>query len=241
VRTGKEHAVLIAVLKDRRDRRLLLREGWYRIPVRRAPRRAFDYIAFYQPEKFGRDSKRIRYYARIRRVGVVLRRELLPSEPRHPRAAEPYFRFRLGPVRELAKPILNTAPRRVSFGFTTRKRLLASRELLRLYAVPHIERILLRALKRAGIEAKRELTVRAGKRRRYRLDLAVECRGGRVAIECDGADHETKSQRRRDRVKDAFLGRSGWKVLRFKDREILGSSADCVARVVDAVRVCGGI
>jgi very-short-patch-repair endonuclease len=236
-----DRVVLVAVLKDRRDRRLLLSERWYRIPVRRAPRRAFDYIAFYQPEAFGRDSKRIRYYARVLGVRVAPRRELIPSEPRHPRAGDPYFRFRLGPVRELAKPILNTAPRRVTFGFTTRRRLLASRELLRLYDVPHIERILLRALKRAGIEAMRELTVRAGKRRRYRLDLAVKCRVGRVAIECDGAVHETKAQRRRDRVKDAFLGRSGWKVLRFKDREILGSSADCIARVVDAVRRCGGL
>ena len=57
--------VLVGVLRDKRDLNILLKENWYRIPVAQAPRRRFDYLAFYQPLLFCHQGKRIRYYARV--------------------------------------------------------------------------------------------------------------------------------------------------------------------------------
>lgn len=235
----REPVVLIAVLKDRRDLRLVRREHWYRIPVARAPKRAFRWLAFYQTAAFGRNGGRIRYYAPVRDRGVALRRDLLPREAAHPRSDALYHRYALGPVRDLPVPVRNAGPRRVTFGFTTLGRLLRARDLLELFEVAPIESILRRALVRAGVPAAPERTVTEG-RRRVRVDLAVFCRRGPVAVECDGATHAGRAQRRRDRLKDALLGRRGWKVLRFAEAAILSDPRGCARRVAAAVRRRGG-
>jgi very-short-patch-repair endonuclease len=53
----------------------------------------------------------------------------------------------------------------------------------------------------------------------YRFDLALP--QYKIAIECDGkAFHSTPEQIARDRKKEAYLKRKGWKVLRFSGRQI---------------------
>lgn len=227
--------VLIAVVKSRSDLRLALRERWYRIPQARAPKRSFRYVAFYQPAPFGREAGRIRWYARVRSRTIALRRELLPREPDHPWAGRPYVVLRLGPAFELPLGVRNTGPRRVTFCFTTLGQLFRSRDILELFEVAPIESILARSLKRAGLNPVPQHTVADG-RRRVRVDLALFCRSGPVAVECDGDDHRARAQRRRDRLKDAFLGRKGWQVLRFTAREILSDSRACARRVCAAAR-----
>ena len=156
--------VLVGVLKDARDLSILLKERWYRIPVKDTPLRDFTYLAFYQPAVFGRTGKRIHYYARVlsyRRASPrqslvrrrVKRRTLLPDEVKHPRAGEWYYQFRLGKVQKLAKPIRNITPRRVTFGFTTLHRLLTSKDILELYGVVPTEQIVQDGMKKAGITA----------------------------------------------------------------------------------------
>jgi len=53
-----EHApVLVAVLNNQPDFERARDEGWYRIPLKRAPRRiAAEYLAFYQTGAFGDDG-----------------------------------------------------------------------------------------------------------------------------------------------------------------------------------------
>ncbi len=44
------------------------------------------------------------------------------------------------------------------------------------------------------------------------------CVGSRLIVEADGSQH---AESRRDEVRDAYLGRRGWKVLRFWNGEVL--------------------
>jgi len=235
-----ENVVLVGVLKDKRDLGILLSEHWYRMPVRYAPVRRFDFLACYQPVSFGRDGKRIRYYAPVIGRRVRRRCELLPDEPRHPRAGDSYVCVHVGRVRELPEPLRNTTPRRVTFGFTTLERLLKAKNILELYGVAPIEELVGGALRREGIRATPEFTVSVGGKR-FRLDFAVFCRRGMLAIECDNLKaHAGPRQRHKDKLKDAALKRHGWTVLRLREREVLSDSASCMGRVRRAVRRLGG-
>lgn len=230
--------VLVGVLKDRRDFEILLRERWYRIPVRYAPARQYSYLAFYQPAAFGKYGKCIRYYARVLGRQTTRRDRLLPMEPEHPRAGEPYVRVRVGRIQTLRRPIRNIAPRRVTFGFTTLHRLRTARDLLQLYDVMPIEQMVADGLQRAGIKAVAQRVVVDGSRR-CRLDFAVPCRRGSIAIECDNAaSHRSPTQRERDRNKDAFLRRLGWTVVRLPERDIVSDLEGCIARIRTRIQQC---
>ena len=54
IELGSSQRVLVAVMNDRRDFEIARHEGWYRIPLKRAPSRVgADYLAFYQTKAFG--------------------------------------------------------------------------------------------------------------------------------------------------------------------------------------------
>ncbi len=238
---AKEKIVLVGVLKDKHDLNILLTENWYRIPVARSPKLKFNYLAFYQPALFGRQGKRIRYYARVLNHQTVKRSDLLPNESSHPRALDYYFRVRVGRVKKLPRPIRNIRPRRVSFGFTTLNRLLKSKNILQLYGVAPTEQIIENGLRRAGIKAIAQYTISNGQKR-YRLDFAVFCQQGSIAIECDNKKaHSSARQREKDKIKNSFLRRRGWMVIRLSEHDIVFDSKGCLARVRKAVRKLGNL
>lgn len=230
----RDKTVLVAVLKRKRDLAILLRDHWYHMPVAKAPRRAFRYLAFYQPSYFGREGKRIRYWARVLDRRVRRRRELFPREADHPRAGDRYWQIRVGRIQKLPRPIVNMPPRRVSFGFTTIGCLRTARTILNLYRVFPSEAAVARALRKANIRAISQYWVSG--RRRYRLDFAVIRGDRRIAIECDNEKaHASKAQRRRDRIKDTHLRRAGWRVVRLRERDIIRNLDACVKRVLRAI------
>ncbi len=233
--------VLVGVLKNKRDLEILLKEKWYRIPVRYAPLRRFAYLAFYQPVAFGRQGKRIQYYARITKRQEVLRSILLPKELKHPRAREKYLQVRVGSVRKLLKPIRNNTPRRVSFGFVTLDRLRTSNNILQLYNVPPTEEIIKSSLRRARLQARAQHYVPAGGKRYY-LDFAIFCKRGKIAVECDNIKvHSRALQKEKDKTKDKHLRRHGWRVIRLTETDILGDSQACISRIRQEVKALGGI
>ena len=233
--------VLVGVLRDKRDLNILLTENWYRIPVAYAPTRRFDYLAFYQPALFGRRGKRIQYYARVLNYQTTKRNDLLPEELNHPRAHDYYFRVRVGKIKKLSQPIRNIMPRRISFGFTTLNHFLKSKNILQLYNVLPIEQIVGNGLKRASIKAIAQHYVLKG-RKRYCLDFAVFCQQGAIAIECDNKKaHTSLRQKEKDKIKNAFLRRLGWVVIRFSENDIISDLQSCVERVKKAVRKLGGL
>ncbi len=239
-KSSRKKIVLVCVLKDRRDLRILLKENWYRIPVAYLPRRKFTHLAFYQPAEFGRFGKRIQYYARISGSQTARRIDLLPRERNHPRAHDDYLRIEVAWVKKLECPIKNIIPRRVSFGFTSLKSLLKAGDILELYGVSPTEQIVERGLKRLGIKTERELTV-SKRGKRYRLDLAVFCKNGRIAIECDNLKaHSDGVQLGKDKLKDEFLRRNGWHVIRLKESDITERLDACLVLVKKSVAGLGG-
>lgn len=133
-----DHArVLVAVLTNHRDFQRVREQHWYRIPVAKAPSQmAADYLAWYQTAAFGDERWSVRSYAPIVRYRVVVRRELLPDEPDHPRAHERYYRLDLGTVAALPLPVPAARLRRVTFIATTFGQIRRARDVRDLWHPP---------------------------------------------------------------------------------------------------------
>ncbi|MCB2214019.1 hypothetical protein KQH50_01365 [bacterium] len=113
--------ILVAILPDQRDFDIARLFGWYRIPLKSAPKViSVDYLAFYQTKAFGEAERwQIAYVARIMGHELTRRRDLIRDEPNHPRAHEEYFKLQIGPVQRLARPIPAGDWKRITFFYTT--------------------------------------------------------------------------------------------------------------------------
>jgi len=122
--------VLVCLLPTPRDLELARLLGWYRIPLKSAPKVvAVDYLAFYQPASFGEQGGQIQYVAEVRGHELTTRAELLRDEPEHPRAREEYFKLQLGPLERLKTPVKAEKWRRITFFYTTGEYLLRAQTL----------------------------------------------------------------------------------------------------------------
>jgi hypothetical protein len=122
--------VLVAILRERRDLEIARILGWYRIPIKSAPKMIrVDWIAFFLTEAFGDEKWSVRYLAPVKGHELVIRGELLSEEHDHPGAGEPYYKIRLGPVQQLATPIPARRWRRFTFLYTTGARILSAQEV----------------------------------------------------------------------------------------------------------------
>jgi len=238
----EDKIVLVGILKDRRDLNILLKENWYRIPVKHVPKRKFDYLAFYQPLSFGQKGKRIQYYAPVLDYKVQKRSDLLPKELEHPRAKDYYLQVHVGKTKKLSRPIRNIIPRRISFGFTTLNHLLKSKDILQLYNVTPTEPMVENGLKGAGMRAIPQYYVKGEEKKRYFLDFAIFCQKGKIAIECDNKKvHSIPSQKKKDKIKNAFLRRYGWNVIRLPEDSIVSNLPGCIEKVKKTIQKLGGI
>ena len=113
--------ILVGILPGRKDLEIARLLGWYRIPLRFAPKIvSVDVVAFYQASAFGQDHQwRIESFATVRGVELTTRRELLKDEPDHPHANEEYYKLALGPLQVIGKPILAGRWKRITFLYTT--------------------------------------------------------------------------------------------------------------------------
>ena len=112
--------ILVTFLPTLRDLEIARLLGWYRIPLRTAPKVvAVDYLAFYQPSSFGERGGQIEYIAEVRGHELTTRGELLKDEADHPRAKEEYYKIQLGALEVLPRPILAGRWRRITFLYTT--------------------------------------------------------------------------------------------------------------------------
>jgi len=112
--------ILIAYLPTPRDKEIARLLGWYRIPLRTAPKViAVDFIAFYQPSSFGDSKWRIETIAPVLGHELVTRGELLKDQMDHPKAHEEYFKIQLGPLIQLPHPIQAGEWKRITFFYTT--------------------------------------------------------------------------------------------------------------------------
>jgi hypothetical protein len=112
--------ILVCLLPTQRDLEIARLLGWYRIPLRTAPKVvAVDYLAFYQPSTFGERGGQIEYISQVRGHELTTRGELLKDEADHPRAKEEYFKIQLGGLEKLRGPIKTDKWKRLTFLYTT--------------------------------------------------------------------------------------------------------------------------
>jgi hypothetical protein len=122
--------VLVAVINDPRDLEIARLLGWYRIPLRSAPKVvAVDFLAFYQTAAFGDDRWRIKFIAPVKGHELTTRLQLIQDEPDHPHAHQEYYKIQLGPLQTLPQPVLAEGWRRITFFYTTGEHLLNARAI----------------------------------------------------------------------------------------------------------------
>lgn len=144
--------ILVAIMPKARDMEIARLFGWYRIPMKTAPKiLRVDYIAFYQTQNFGKEhGSRIERYAPVLGVELTTRAELFRNEPDHPRANEFYYKIQLGELMTLPRPILADKWKRFLFIYTSGKQFLQA-ETIRDLAVRGAEQKLFwQALRERG-------------------------------------------------------------------------------------------
>src|SRR3990172_5170000 len=199
--------VLVVILKDKRDLEIARVLGWYRIPLKNAPKTvAVDWLAFYQTAKFGDEKWAINYIAPVRGHELATRAELLRTQPDHPRAKEQYYKIQIGPLERLPRPIPSRKWRRITFLYTTGEKLLAAEELNDLIIQSAERELLWQALHERGLRAERQYETRSG----GAIDLALLCALGNLGITLGGAGDERRSLKER----------SGWRYLSFPETAV---------------------
>jgi len=122
--------VLVCLLPTPRDLEIARLLGWYRIPLRTAPKVvAVDYLAFYQPSAFAERGGQIEYIAEVRGHELTTRGELLKDEVDHPRANEEYYKIQIGGLEKLKETIVADKWKRITFLYTTGEYLLRAKSL----------------------------------------------------------------------------------------------------------------
>jgi hypothetical protein len=145
--------VLVAVINNPRDLEIARLLGWYRIPLRTAPKViAVDYLAFYQTGAFGGEKWRIQFIAPVRGHELTTRADLLKTELDHPRAKEEYYKVQLGPLEILTRPILAESWRRITFLYTTGEYLLTVQTINELVVHSDERQLLWKALRERAIQ-----------------------------------------------------------------------------------------
>lgn len=146
--------ILVAVVTDPRDLEIARLLGWYRIPLRHAPKVvSVDYLAFYQTGNFGEERRwQIEMIAPVRGHEMATRAELLRSEPDHPRAKEEYYKIQLGPLQALPAPIQAGKWRRLTFLYTTGEMLLNAHRLSDLVVRTEERNLLWRSLRERALQ-----------------------------------------------------------------------------------------
>jgi hypothetical protein len=153
--------ILVCLLPSPRDLEIARLLGWYRIPLRTAPKViAVDYLAFYLPSAFGDRGGKIEFVAEVRGHELTTRGELLKDEADHPRAREEYYKIQIGGLERLKEPVVADKWKRITFLYTTGDYLLNAKTLNDL-VVDGDERLLLW----------RSLRERAENEQLYKTDL----------------------------------------------------------------------
>jgi len=240
-----EATALVVVVNNRADWARVQRELWYRLPVRSAPRQvAADYLAFYHTAAFDAERWSIRCYAPVTSIRLARRRELLPDEPAHPRAGELYYRFALGALLDLERPLPSRRLRRITFIHTTLARLLQAEDVAELWLNQPLHERLWVELNRQGIHAERQFAVGEGPAARA-FDFVIPCWQGHVAVDCvasaGGAGEEDAGWHEGSLTLPAPAAPgSDWSWLRFEDAGWSVSLAPYLDCIWQEIRRRGG-
>ncbi|MBI5963786.1 MAG: hypothetical protein HY863_09955 [Chloroflexi bacterium] len=122
--------ILVCVLPTPRDMEIARLLGWYRIPLRTAPKVvAVDYLAFYQPSAFAEHGGQIEFVAKVNGHELTTRGELLRDEMDHARAKEEYYKIQIGALEKLSQTVTTDKWKRLTFLYSTGEYLLNAKTL----------------------------------------------------------------------------------------------------------------
>jgi hypothetical protein len=122
--------ILVCLLPTPRDLEIARLLGWYRIPLRTAPKVvAVDYLAFYQSSAFGDRGGQIEFVSQVRGHELTTRGDLLKDEADHLRAKEEYYKIQMGALEKLKEPVKSDKWKRLTFLYTTGEYLLKAKSL----------------------------------------------------------------------------------------------------------------
>ena len=221
--------ILVALLKDKRDLEIARVLGWYRVPLKSAPKTvAVDWLALYQTAKFGDEKWAINYVAPVRGHELTTRAQLLRTQPDHPRADEPYYKIQIGPLERLPRPIPSRAWRRITFLYTTGEHLFRAEELNDLIVQSAEREQLWKALRERGLRAEKQYERKSG----GEIDLALLCALGKLGITLGDASGEPA-----DEVKE----RKDWEYLTFPEATVNSNLPEVVQTIEQAVQRLGGL
>ncbi len=156
---------IVCWLKQKNDLRILLNEGWYRIPFNKKPDNLLKvkYLAFYQSYDFGKDKCITKHYGTIENIEIHKRIELFPKDKKHPNKNDDYYKIYMKDLNILKNPIPSKRQRRLIFINTTLQKLLSAVEINDLFNESPLEDILWIGMKENKIVAERQVNIRSGK------------------------------------------------------------------------------
>src|SRR3990170_4795696 len=140
--------ILVCLLPTPRDMEIARLLGWYRIPLRTAPKVvAVDYLAFYQPSVFAERGGKIEFVAPVHGHELTTRAELLKDEADHSRAREEYYKIQIGSLEKLKEPINADKWKRLTFLYSTGEYLLHAKTINDLVIAGDERQVLWRSLR----------------------------------------------------------------------------------------------
>ena len=116
-----------------------------------------------------------------------------------------------------------------------------SNNILQLYNIAPTEQIVESGLRRAGVKVSPQYYF-CDNKKRFRLDFAVFCKNGSIALECDNKKaHSGAYHIEKDKIKDIFLQQQGWVMIHLTEQDIVSDLKVCIERVQKAVKKLGGL
>ena len=244
---SREDSVLVAIMNYARDFRLARDEHWYRIPVDKAQKWGKHHwpprwIAFYQTRIFKDEAYSVRYFACVREIREVQRRQLFPDEVDDKKADGWYYQLILSPLQVRPQPIQSLRFRPITFIPTTWQKFWSAEEINDLWDESPLEDHLWAEMKRLRLSAERQEFITL-KRKRHALDFTLYCNRGKLNVETDGDRwHSDPKRIAEDNRRDNALETEGWRLLRFNTMQIRDEMAGyCLPTILDVVTDLGGL
>lgn len=239
--------LLVSILNNKRDFKILSEKFWYRIPVKSTEkwlrhRWPPKWISFYQTGTFKEEAYSIRYFSEVIDIVTTDRKTLFPNEPPNSNQKKTYYQIKIKPLRVLQYPIYSRRWRRITFISSTFEKFINALEINDLFDNSPLEDRLWAELKRLDVDAERQELVTV-KNNNYFLDFAVYCMQGKIDLETDGDTwHSNKEKAKQDNFRDNLLNTEGWRVLRFNTIQVKESmDSYCIPIIAENINRLGGL
>jgi len=239
------NTVLVAILPSIKDFEIAKTQNWYRVPIKKAPpilrKGEIKYIAFYFPKVFKSEQYSIKYYAEVKNLAIVNRKELFPGEDFNSKSENKYYKITFNPLQSLPKPIVSLRQRRLIFIPTSEEKFFNASEINHLFNDSKLEDILWAKFLDFNIPAERQYVYSVSDKYFF-LDFAIFCKTGNINVQCDGDRfHTGYTEVQYDKNRNNLLASHGWSVLRFTTDNIAEEMGRTIDIVCETINKYGGV